>query len=345
MTRRRIWLVVAGLLAASSAEADEQTPHLYMPDGQLKSHSIRVYVTQTISPSQQPRLRLLRSNAVTERAVDEARVWLPGITAPGQEWVERVRDQDVRYTGTLLLFDLSGLDFRYKAMMRVMPVVTWNDAGAERIVVAEREVNVGNIVATIGWTALTVAITLGLIVFLSRRARDNPLLFLTGSDGHLSLAQTQVAFWTLVVGGVVLGYGMIRLEVPAIPPSLVVLMGASLATGGLAYFHDARKQQAAVAAGTAAMRAPQLGDLVRTFVPGLPSELSLAKAQMMFWTVVLLLLFVSKSVLDGVIWEVPWPLVALMGFSQAGYVVPKMVPGPAAEPPRANQPTDLATKP
>ena len=38
----------------------------------------------------------------------------------------------------------------------------------------------------------------------------------------------------------------------------------------------------------------------------------------------LLVIFVSESILDGVIWDVPWPLVALMGFSQAGYLAPKL---------------------
>jgi hypothetical protein len=57
---------------------------------------------------------------------------------------------------------------------------------------------------------------------------------------------------------------------------------------------------------------------------GQPPELSLAKAQMLFWTVLLLLLFITKSILDGEIWEVPWGLVALMGFSQAGYLAPKL---------------------
>jgi hypothetical protein len=47
---------------------------------------------------------------------------------------------------------------------------------------------------------------------------------------------------------------------------------------------------------------------------------------MIFWTLLLLVLFVAKSILDGVIWDVPWPLVALMGFSQAGYLAPKLVP-------------------
>src|SRR5262245_60444708 len=50
----------------------ESTLRLYMPDGQLKSHSIRVYVSRDIQPNQNPQLRLLRSHAVTKKDVDEA---------------------------------------------------------------------------------------------------------------------------------------------------------------------------------------------------------------------------------------------------------------------------------
>ena len=38
----------------------------------------------------------------------------------------------------------------------------------------------------------------------------------------------------------------------------------------------------------------------------------------------MLVLFVTKGILDGAIWVVPWPLVALMGFSQAGYLAAKL---------------------
>jgi hypothetical protein len=308
--------------------SDEQPLRLYMPDGQLKSHAIRVYVTRDILASQRPRLRLLRSHAVTKQAVDEATPFEPGVVAPAQEWMEPIKDQDIRRTGTLLLFDLSHVSFGLKAMRRVMPVVTWTEGGTERIVVGATEVNVGNIVAIIGWTAVIVGVALLIIVMLARRV-DNPLRLLSGVDGHLSLAQTQIACWTVIVGGVVLGYGLVRLEVPTIPPSLLVLMGASLATGGIAYFRDAQKQKAAVPPGATPVPRPlELMDLVRTFTPGQAPELSLAKAQMLFWTVLLLVLFVSKSILDGVVWEVPWALVALMGFSQAGYLAPKMVPPP-----------------
>jgi hypothetical protein len=315
--------LVAPLLAS-----DEPPLRLYMPDGQLKSHSIQVYVTRDIQASQRPRLRLLRSHAVTKQAVDEATLLEPGIVAPGQEWLEPVQGQNIRRTGTLLLFDLSHLNFGLKAMVRVMPVVTWTEGNAERIVVGTAEVNVGSIVAAIVWTAVIVGAALFIVVWLARLV-DNPLRLLTGVDGHLSLAQTQVACWTVAVGSVVLGYGLVRLQVPAIPPSLLVLMGASLATGGIAYFRDAQKQHAAVAAGAApAARPMALADLVRIFTPGQAPELSLAKAQMLFWTVLLLVLFVSKSILDGVVWEVPWALVALMGFSQAGYLAPKIVTPP-----------------
>jgi hypothetical protein len=298
---------------------------IYMPDGQLKSHSIRVYVTRDILPDQSPRLRLLRSHSVTKKAVDETTVEVPGVVAPGQEWIESVEGQQVRRSGTLLLFDISNRNFGYKAMLRVMPVLYWTEGGIGRIAVGEREVNVGNIVAALCWTALIVGLALLLVIALSWQMGGNPLLLLTGVDGHLSLAQTQIACWTVMVGGVVLGYGFIRLEIPNVPESVLVLMGASLATGGLAFFQDAQKHQAAVKAGVGpAQRNLALGDLVRVFPPGQPPELSLAKAQMLFWTILLLVLFVSKSILDGAIWEVPWALVALMGFSQAGYLAPKL---------------------
>ena len=175
--RQTLWLLVVGLTLVpltAAAEVDGKNPQLFMPDGQLKSHPVRVYVTQDISANQQPRLRLLRSHAVTKKAVDEAARTEPGFVATGQEWVEQVGGVGVRRTGTLLMFDLGTLDFGYKAMMRVMPVVTWTEGGAERTVVAPGEVNLGNIVATIGWTALAVGATLLLVAFLCWRGEGFP---------------------------------------------------------------------------------------------------------------------------------------------------------------------------
>jgi hypothetical protein len=170
-----------------------------------------------------------------------------------------------------------------------------------------------------------MGIVLTAILFMSWRAAGDPLCLLTGTDGHLSLAQTQIACWTLVVGSVVLLYGLIRLDIPNIPASLLALMGSSLVTGGVAFVSDATAFRNSTKTGLISVqRAYSPLDLIQTFSPGQVPQVSLAKAQMILWTMLLLVLFISKSILDGDIWDVPWPLVALMGFSQAGYLAPKM---------------------
>ena len=321
--------------AAAPAANGCQPGEVYMPDGQIASHSIRVYVPRNILLSQNPTLRLLQSHAVTKQDLKNAKPRVPGVVAPGQTWMESMDGQEVACSGTLLMFDLSNMDFQFKAMVRVLPVLTWTEGGVEQTAVGAREVNVGNIVIVVISTLIVVGTALLLILLVSRSGKTNPLLLLSGVDGHLSLAQTQIACWTIVVGCVVLGYGLIKLDIPEIPTSILALMGASLATGGIGFFQDSQKQQAGANAGIAPVRRDlSPGDLVRNFPVGQDPELSLAKAQMIFWTVLLLVLFIGKSILDGVIWDVPWPLVALMGFSQAGYLVPKLTPPPQPTPPQ-----------
>ena len=313
--------------APSPAGESGATSRIYMPDGQLKSHSLRVYVNREILSGQNPGLQLLHSHAVTKAGTEEAARLEPRVVAPGQEWFETVDGQQVRRSGTLLLFDSNNMEFGYKATLRVMPVVTWTEGNITRIAVGTREVNVANIAIVICWTAVVVGLALVAVIALSWWGAGNPLLLLAGAEGRLSLAQTQIACWTVVIGSVVLGYGLVRLEIPDIPTSLLALMGASLATGGIGFFKDGQKYKEAVSVG--AIPVPTtlaFADLLRVYTPGQAPGLSLAKAQMLFWTVLLLVLFVAKSILEGVIWQVPWPLVALMGFSQVGYLAPKLAP-------------------
>jgi hypothetical protein len=294
---------------------------LYMPDGQLISHGLAVYVTTTLTASQKPRLRLFRSHAITEAAEDEDLPLTPMLVVPGQQWTETYLGRQVTSTGTILMFDTGSMSLAGKAMVRVRPLLYWDGGGC---VLGPREINVGDIRYAMAWTVVLVVATLSLVLVLARAKKENPMLLLTGVDGHLALSQAQIACWTIVVGSVVLGYGLIQREIPEIPASLIVLMGASLVTGGVAYFQDVKKATAvaeATGSGPAALEW-RWGDLIRIFPQDRPPELSLA--QMLFWTVLLIALFLSKSILEGGIWEVPWPLVALMGFSQAGYLVPKV---------------------
>jgi hypothetical protein len=74
---------------------------------------------------------------------------------------------------------------------------------------------------------------------------------------------------------------------------------------------------------------PKLSDLIQNFPSSGPPQLSLSRAQMLFWTIIAVILFVAKSALEGELWPVPWELVGLMGISQLGYLVPKFY-GPGA---------------
>src|SRR4051794_3675287 len=123
MSWRKVGAIMGPLLLVGTmlhGQTETQPLRLYMPDGQLRSHSVRVYVNRNVSVKDSPRLRLLEDHAVTKAAVDAATQWEPGVVAPDQEWTEQTADQAITRHGTLLMFDLSGKSIpRYKAMMRV----------------------------------------------------------------------------------------------------------------------------------------------------------------------------------------------------------------------------------
>ena len=125
-----------------------------MPDGQLKSHRLQVYLTGNVLTSQNPRLVLFRSHAVTEKEVGEEKPLVPTFLASGQQWTETIDGVEVGQSGTILLFDGSQMPFGVRAMVRVRPALTWAEGGADRSVLGPRDVNVGNIVAAVGWTAM-----------------------------------------------------------------------------------------------------------------------------------------------------------------------------------------------
>jgi hypothetical protein len=207
--------------------------------------------------------------------------------------------------------------------------LTWKEYTFDRVAVGSHEVYLGDTRGAFGWTIVVVAGLVVGIAALSWRAKGNPLYLLCGLDRHLSLWRSQVAAWTVAVGSMVTAYGLIRLEIPDVPDSLVTLMGLSLATGGLRYVTTKGDERKVALADP--QRKPKLTDLVLTHEEDTKKdELSITKAQMIFWTVLMLLLFSIKSALDGVLWDVPWQMVALMGMSQAGYVSPKLVPAKPA---------------
>ena len=331
------WMVILTLtvLAAlpSQAQVKADAVHLFVPDGQLRTHAIRVFVTHDVSASMQPRLRLLAHSSSNSREVRTTE-FEPLLIARNQQWIQRVEDQEIGYTGSLLLFDVSPYPMPfYKPMSRLMVALEWQENGVTHTALRDGAVNIGNKYAAVGWSVLMMIVLLVTIALMSRSSGTGVVQLFTGPSGALSLSRVQIAAWTVATGVVIFGYGLIRLELPDIPNSLIVLMGLSLATGGISHVrtgHVSPKEQ---------QPRPGLSDLVRdTSTPSTEPHLSIARAQMLFWTGILLVLFISKTIVDGVIWDVPWEMVTLMGMSQAGYLGPKLVTGPIAPQPPETPP-------
>ena len=323
--------------AVHAADGSEAV-RLYMDDGQLISHPVRLFVTAEVPLGARPCLRLLTRHAISRADPKERDCLAPFVVATGQSREVPAAGQAILTRGTLMVFDLSRFPIPwYKAMVRVDPVLEWGAVapgagkgrvGPRQLALATRPVNLGNPVGAYGWTLLVIfSLVVGIDRLCRRRGRAGWEM-LTTPAGKLSLAKTQVVLWTLAVGAVVLAYGLIRLEVPQIPESLLALMAMALGTGGISYVKASGRETAPAETIEASRRArPSLCDLLCDVPPGGAGEvLSVARAQMVFWTLLVLLIFVVKSLLDGVIWAVPWEMVGLMGMSQVGYLAPKLAP-------------------
>ena len=308
--------LVLGLLAPIVAESADTTVELWMPDGQLVTNPVRIYVTRQISLDMKPALRLLGSHSLTQQRAGEELGIEARLVAPDQTWEEPAAGGNrVQRSGSLLLFDLSAFPIpKFKSMMRLTPVLQWTEGGEPHTVIGGRAVNVGNPVTAWGTSTAVMAGALLVILAILRRRVGWLLL---GEDGRLSLSRIQIAAWTLAVGTIVFGHGLIQLDVPSIPDAIVALLGLSLATGGISYLQPKREGQPEPATPLKWSLSDLLSD------GGVPS---ISRAQMLFWTVLMVSLFVLKSVLNGVVWEVPWAMVALMGISQGSYLAPKFVP-------------------
>ena len=288
--------------------------------------------------SDRPIVRLYSGHALTTKRPAEDFPQQIDYVAPGPSWTENLNGQDITNSGTIILVNLSRFPIDwYKPMKRVLAVLQWESNGKQFCAIAQGPVNLGNAPIAWMWTIAVGVVVLLCIIALARFGHGATVALLCADDGHLSLALTQIALWTIAVGAVTFFYGLIRFAVPVIPNTVLILMGMSLATGGLgaAAAPQTAPQTGAVGAvppppaPMVAKASPKLSDLIFFFPKEGPAQPSLSRAQMLFWTVLIIVLFVSKSAIDGVLWDVPSGMVALMGFSQAGYVGPKFL-GPYA---------------
>ena len=323
--------------APNVPKADRTSIRLIVADGQLTSHPLRVFVTHHITESMSPTLRLMPSHTLLKAQAGEGNPIEPSIVAPDQQETVEVNGTQTSLNGTVLVFDVRNYPVSLiKAMTRVEPVLEWNEPNGDNAVPARAlgpAIYLGNITIAVIYTVIAVAFVLAAIVRLlttSWPLWKNAGDLLRGPNGKISLSRLQVIVWTIAIGALVLLYGMIRLNVPDIPETLVMLMGMSVLTTGISQAkvtQQVQNAQAAAAANNALPPNPppqaplRWGDLLRD-----DDGPSLAKTQLLFWTVLTISLFVAKSLLGGALWDVPGQLVALMGISQVGYLGQKFDP-------------------
>lgn len=337
---RLVSTVIVGLSLTSAFGTTNEPVCLLVPDGQLRSHPIRVYLDRDITTAMKPTLTLVASHALLNNGRREVTTHGSIFLARNQLFSQPMQSIQVRKTGTLLLIDLDeSLHIPwYKAVARVTPSMAWTESAPDgkeqelHTAGGDQEIYLGNIIGAFLWTFAVLAVIVGFVWAACVRFKGSVLPLFCAPDGTLSLWRVQLLAWTLAVGSVVICFGLTRLAIPTIPDTLVALMGMSLATGGLGYLGNSEQHQTNLLSPGAAnpqkrVLMARLGELLSDET----GQLSVARVQMVFWTLSMLFLFLVKSFQESGVWEVPWTMVALMGISQAGYVGPKFMPAPTAQ--------------
>ncbi len=324
------------VLFTQNVFAFDNKANIFMPDGQLITRPVKVYISGVnITEDMRPKLHLVKMDST------ETKIYKPRVTAPDYFWDEMIENTPVPRTGTMLIFDLSDYHIPvYNSCSRVLPELHWNkfltseQTGridtVEVFLVSNRETFIGNGLNAFLITMLVFCCFLTLAWYLTRDDDKKILGLVSTSDGALSMSLTQMALWTIAVGLMVLAYSLLRLRVPDIPESLLFLMTFATLTSVTGHWQAHRTRDAMKGQGEkieAKEGMPKLSSILYVYPEGYTEEdkydPSIAKAQILFWTLTTLIIFIFKSIAEGQLWDVPWQLVALMGISQGNFLMRK----------------------
>ena len=338
--------VLSLFLGSVTGYTNDENLEMHMPDGQITSRIARVYLYNwDLSYEMNPRLVLGKLSVadnenIGDRLTDNVHYSAIEVI-PNQQWTETREGESFERQshGTVILFDLSkqSVPF-YKPGQRYLPILLWDEnvQGGKTVsvkssiqVISKEDVYLRSRAGILIWTLIVLIIFLGIVYLISMRANRGILGILCTAEGRISVGLTQMAIWTLVGGAMVLGFGLMQMTVPEIPLTLIILIGMSYATSAISHYQTHRLQ--GVMSAASKEREPRLSDLVSipTFITTDKGNLketedqSLAKAQLLFWTIVTLVIISTKTIAEGQLWAVPETLVFLMGFSQLGYLARK----------------------
>ncbi|MDT8999576.1 hypothetical protein RQP53_09895 [Paucibacter sp. APW11] len=329
---------------APASPASAATLQLHAAPAQLRSWPLAVFVATDLTAAEQPVLKLHFGHSVRTAedsycVLENPQVQRHAKWMDGPATMRGVETQNAgphvstttELNGTLLLFNAEQNTDKChiplsNSVTRVRPQLLWQQPGCtDCSVIAEQPLLLGTPLIAAGWSALLLIGFTGLLKLLC--GRQHRLIELLLKDGRLSLAKWQMALWTYAIGFVLLYIFLLRLDFSSPPETLYLLMFSATATAWISRLAGPPLPPA----GALAMPLPETrgaelpvwrwSDLLSA-PDGDPegARLALSRAQMFFWTVVLALAFVVKSMLLSAVWSIPIEVLALMGVSQLGYL-------------------------
>jgi|UPI00037F49AF hypothetical protein len=328
-----------------SSDTQKPAVRFFFPDGQLTNRLLSVFISnQTIMRTQSPTL-LLQTNRTTNYSIEETS-FDATLTDHYRLWAYPQAQEDgttitVSEPGTLLMFNISTFELPpVLPFIHVTPVLRWRDVNRdcyEFISPSENQVNLANTSGIVFNTLLLIGVLGLLLAAIAAKSGGSwcaIINVLCEKNGKLSLSKVQMALWTGVILAVVYAYSLGRTATPEIPETLLILMGSSYATRALVQWRGGKPaqdeaiatEQPATANEQAAIATeqPRVKPQWIHLISDSDGTLSLPRMQMLVWTILTIVIFITKSLLDGHMWHVPIELVALMGMSQLGYAVPSM---------------------
>ncbi len=332
----------AALPVCTTTLGSAQDPvKMIFPDGQMSNRLLSVFVANVYIQASAHEVSLQMKDSFPGMSLGghlDRLSFSPLLIDRNQSWTvnELVAGQPKPrvYRGTLLVFDVSAFQLPFfRPFAQVVPVLRWPDhrdghSCQQVLSNGQTRVNIGNAVGVFFQTGLLLLCMFLLLFAIAakrygtwRRVID----LLCENNGKLSLSKVQMTIWTLAIVGIVAVYSQTKMTLPDIPWTLLALMGSSYATRALAKWND--KEQPPMPAtndGSLSRTEQRMKPSIAHLVCDHQGRLSLPRAQMLVWTVLTVSIFVTKSLLDGQMWDVPIELVALMGLSQVGYAVPGM---------------------
>jgi hypothetical protein len=289
--------------ANDDTDVEVQTWRTYIRSGQRTDEPIELFVPKA-APHNNAVATLVLHKGDTTNSVPSTTIWRnQERTLPG--------GRDARGAVFWFAWDPT-LSHRWLPAVRRQVELRWTESNGESVTTVHRGfVAFASPSKVYGWTIAILIVAVVLVILLDvLKRKDTAYCILCSPSGRLSLSKFQMAVWTLAISWGFLVNVLSLGAVPQIPLSLVVLMGLSLTTGTLSYVQ--------------ALDVPHAPTKKRRWHPAdliyRGDHPSISRAQMLLWTVILVVAFLQRTRMGEPLWDIPWELAALMGVSQAGYL-------------------------